>query len=215
MLFPGKWVDVPGMTLVWEAFSLEGLEKLFSLNAYRKGLPEVVSDDCLMQKLFWMAFVAVFPEFPHGDWPCWNGLITMEGDFISCWVLKNKHEEPNVEVLDMPCAVQLTIREQFRGMVVHLSHFLARLPISLGTAPSTIGLGDMCLGCGEEVPVILVHLTSHLPPLPHVVYQKAIFPGWLRQWQCKMDRLKAPSKWSWDPNLREIWLTNKGGTWKI
>ncbi|KAI6016507.1 hypothetical protein EDC04DRAFT_2608448 [Pisolithus marmoratus] len=29
------------MTLVQEAFSLNGLEKLFSLNAYRKGLPEV------------------------------------------------------------------------------------------------------------------------------------------------------------------------------
>ncbi|KAI5988661.1 hypothetical protein EDC04DRAFT_2614501 [Pisolithus marmoratus] len=41
MLCPGKWVDVPGMTLVQEPFSLNGLEKLFSLNAYRKGLPEV------------------------------------------------------------------------------------------------------------------------------------------------------------------------------
>ncbi|KAI5997604.1 hypothetical protein EDC04DRAFT_2909611 [Pisolithus marmoratus] len=71
----------------------------------------------LMRELFWMAFVAAFPEFPHGDWPRWNGLITMEGDFISRWVLKDEDEEPNVELLDVPRAVRLTIWEQFRSMV--------------------------------------------------------------------------------------------------
>ncbi|KAI5984499.1 hypothetical protein EDD15DRAFT_2375143 [Pisolithus albus] len=42
MLSQGTSADVPGMTLVQGAFSLNVLEKLFSLNAYKKGLPETL-----------------------------------------------------------------------------------------------------------------------------------------------------------------------------
>ncbi|KIK77726.1 hypothetical protein PAXRUDRAFT_833666 [Paxillus rubicundulus Ve08.2h10] len=33
-----------------------------------------------------MAFVAAYPTFPHGQWPCWDPRIPMHGCFISDWI---------------------------------------------------------------------------------------------------------------------------------
>ncbi|KAG6376776.1 hypothetical protein JVT61DRAFT_1800 [Boletus reticuloceps] len=43
-------------------------------------------------ELFWMAFVAAYPTFSHGAWPFWDSQITMEGDFVSRWVVNRSDE---------------------------------------------------------------------------------------------------------------------------
>jgi hypothetical protein len=40
----------------------------------------------LMREFFWMAFIASFPSFPFGEWPCWDARISMEGTFVSYWI---------------------------------------------------------------------------------------------------------------------------------
>ena len=35
------------------------------------------------RELFWMAFIAAYPTFPHSPWPLWNSEIAREGDFVS------------------------------------------------------------------------------------------------------------------------------------
>ena len=67
-----------------------------------------------MHKLFWMAFVAAFPTFPHGDWLLWDLLITIEGNFISSWVLGVSGEQNSAD--DSPstyAAIQRSIRAMF------------------------------------------------------------------------------------------------------
>lgn len=66
----------------------------------------------LMQDLFWMAFVASYPTFPHGDWPLWNTQIPMEGEFILSWVLRDKDDKVPEAFL-----TQQTIWEQFKAIV--------------------------------------------------------------------------------------------------
>ena len=40
----------------------------------------------LMCELFWMAYMAVCPTFPFGDWPNWDSRIPLEGNFVSYWM---------------------------------------------------------------------------------------------------------------------------------
>ncbi|KIK73489.1 hypothetical protein PAXRUDRAFT_178306 [Paxillus rubicundulus Ve08.2h10] len=40
----------------------------------------------VLRDIFWMAFVATYPSFPHGEWPKWNLMISMERDFMSYWM---------------------------------------------------------------------------------------------------------------------------------
>lgn len=70
-----------------------------------------------MRELFWTAFISAFPESPSGNWPRWNTLIAMEGDFISRWFLSDEDEELDAHLLDTPLAIQLTIWEQFKSIV--------------------------------------------------------------------------------------------------
>lgn len=40
------------------------------------------------RELFWLSFVAAFPEFPCGNnWPPWNTRVPLEGAFIESWVV--------------------------------------------------------------------------------------------------------------------------------
>ncbi|KIO21110.1 hypothetical protein M407DRAFT_10561 [Tulasnella calospora MUT 4182] len=43
------------------------------------------------RELFWMAFVAVHPCFPGGEWPDWDSRVPMEGDFIDEWMTGRFH----------------------------------------------------------------------------------------------------------------------------
>ncbi|KAG6373001.1 hypothetical protein JVT61DRAFT_7049 [Boletus reticuloceps] len=65
----------------------------------------------LMRELFWMAFIAAYPDFPRGKWLRWNALIPMEGDFISHWMLKDE----DTELPDIP--IHVVIWEQFRSII--------------------------------------------------------------------------------------------------
>ncbi|KAI6147786.1 hypothetical protein BKA82DRAFT_506334 [Pisolithus tinctorius] len=49
---------------------------------------EQTQPDCyeVLRDIFWMAFVAAYPSFPHGEWPQWNPMISMEGEFMSYWM---------------------------------------------------------------------------------------------------------------------------------
>ena len=67
---------------------------------------------CVMQDLFWMAFVASFPTFPGGDWPLWDAQISMKEGFISSWVHKEEVEEISF--------VQQAIWVQFKTTVKHM-----------------------------------------------------------------------------------------------
>jgi len=71
----------------------------------------------LMRQLFWMAFVAAFPSFPHGDWPNWNSQIPMEGNFISRWVLKDSDDSDWDDFPDTCVAIRQLVWEQFSTTV--------------------------------------------------------------------------------------------------
>ncbi|KAF8438189.1 hypothetical protein L210DRAFT_3545668 [Boletus edulis BED1] len=64
-----------------------------------------------MRELFWMAFIAAYPDFPRGKWLRWNALIPMEGDFISHWTLKDE----DTELPDIP--IHVIIWEQFQSII--------------------------------------------------------------------------------------------------
>ncbi|KIO16554.1 hypothetical protein M407DRAFT_246798 [Tulasnella calospora MUT 4182] len=36
--------------------------------------------------IFWIAFVAAYPDFPAGDWPDWDNRVPLRGNFIMNWV---------------------------------------------------------------------------------------------------------------------------------
>ncbi|KAI9569760.1 hypothetical protein HD554DRAFT_2168935 [Boletus coccyginus] len=65
----------------------------------------------LTRELFWMAFIAAYPEFPQGKWTRWNSMIAMEGEFMSRWMLKGGYSG----LSDTP--PRLVIWEQFRSIV--------------------------------------------------------------------------------------------------
>ncbi|KAI0694534.1 hypothetical protein BC835DRAFT_1247909, partial [Cytidiella melzeri] len=38
-------------------------------------------------ELFWISFVAAYPEFPAGcNWPSWSSDIPLDGSFINSWI---------------------------------------------------------------------------------------------------------------------------------
>ena len=49
----------------------------------------------VMCEFFWMAYMAVHPTFPFGDWPNWDPRIPLEGNFVSYWMAQ----------LDLPYAI--------------------------------------------------------------------------------------------------------------
>ena len=40
----------------------------------------------VMCEFFWMAYMAVHPTFPFGDWPNWDPRIPLEGNFVLYWM---------------------------------------------------------------------------------------------------------------------------------
>ncbi|KIK78202.1 hypothetical protein PAXRUDRAFT_72826, partial [Paxillus rubicundulus Ve08.2h10] len=70
----------------------------------------------LIQELFWMAFVAVFPSFPYGQWPNWDLQILMDGDFILDWVADLDEPKPT----PVPAIVRKSAWEQLKVAVDEL-----------------------------------------------------------------------------------------------
>ncbi|KAG1895979.1 uncharacterized protein F5891DRAFT_1193609 [Suillus fuscotomentosus] len=61
-------------------------------------LVHIVVDTCAPEwtwgrDAFWMAFLAAYPDFPHGSWPVWNSRISLEGAFIESWTLTKDPED--------------------------------------------------------------------------------------------------------------------------
>ncbi|KAF8124142.1 hypothetical protein EV363DRAFT_1541669 [Boletus edulis] len=72
----------------------------------------------LMRELFWMAFIAAFPAFPHGtNWPRWDPQISMEGDFISRWVLKDSTDFGYDGFPNAHAAIRQFVWEKFSATV--------------------------------------------------------------------------------------------------
>ncbi|KIJ68890.1 hypothetical protein HYDPIDRAFT_122721 [Hydnomerulius pinastri MD-312] len=83
---------------------------------------EHVDEWLLAREFFWMAFVAAFPRFPHGDWPNWDSRISMEGDFISYWMSDIGVDETRLESVSL---IREFIWEELEGLAAH------SLPITL------------------------------------------------------------------------------------
>ncbi|KAH9949289.1 hypothetical protein B0H21DRAFT_707190 [Amylocystis lapponica] len=50
------------------------------------------------RNVFWMAFIAAYPDFPRGEWPVWNTKIAMEGPFIENWMEQSEeHSEASYQ----------------------------------------------------------------------------------------------------------------------
>lgn len=45
------------------------------------------------QDAYWIAFVAAYPDFPHGDWPMWDYKVALDGPFIKGW-MEQKEDGP-------------------------------------------------------------------------------------------------------------------------
>lgn len=45
------------------------------------------------QDAYWIAFVAAYPNFPHGEWPMWDYKVALGGAFIKGW-MEQKEEGP-------------------------------------------------------------------------------------------------------------------------
>jgi hypothetical protein len=72
----------------------------------------------LMQELFWMAFVAVFPTFPFGEWPVWDAQIPMQGSFISQWVTKIDEDS-----ITPPLIARRHVWAKFKALVQEVLHY--------------------------------------------------------------------------------------------
>ncbi|EGO04520.1 hypothetical protein SERLA73DRAFT_148992 [Serpula lacrymans var. lacrymans S7.3] len=40
------------------------------------------------REVFWMAYIAAYPEFPNGRWTIWSLKISPEGSFLEGWMTK-------------------------------------------------------------------------------------------------------------------------------
>ncbi|KAG2029760.1 hypothetical protein BDR03DRAFT_825306, partial [Suillus americanus] len=68
-------------------------------------LVHIVVDTCTPEwtwgrDAFWIAFLAAYPDFPHGSWPLWNSRISLEGAFIESWTLTEDPEDSPALITD-------------------------------------------------------------------------------------------------------------------
>lgn len=40
------------------------------------------------REAFWLAFIAAHPVFPHGDWPRWPSIVSLDGPFVLYWMAR-------------------------------------------------------------------------------------------------------------------------------
>ncbi|KAF8834897.1 hypothetical protein BDN67DRAFT_984988 [Paxillus ammoniavirescens] len=71
----------------------------------------------LMREFFWMAFVAAYPTFPHGQWLCWDPQIPMHGCFISDWIA----DLDEATAAPMPATIHDSIWQQLKAAIEELS----------------------------------------------------------------------------------------------
>ena len=71
----------------------------------------------LMLEFFWMAYMAVCPTFPFGDWPNWDPRIPLEGNFVSCWMAQLDLPYAIVRYEHLSVDAHQLIWEKFTGLV--------------------------------------------------------------------------------------------------
>lgn len=47
--------------------------------------------------LFWIAFIAAYPEFPNGSWPFWDTRIPCKGTFLTTWLRNEAPRRVNAD----------------------------------------------------------------------------------------------------------------------
>ncbi|KAG8212836.1 hypothetical protein J3R82DRAFT_11137 [Butyriboletus roseoflavus] len=77
---------------------------------------------------FWLAFIAAYPEFPHGKWPRWNSNIPLEGSFIEEWTMSSVGSTVNLSNL---CQVRQQLWHDFS---IHVGLFYPLPIVSPGSA---------------------------------------------------------------------------------
>ncbi|EIW79766.1 hypothetical protein CONPUDRAFT_155163 [Coniophora puteana RWD-64-598 SS2] len=76
--------------------------------------------------IFWISWVGAHLNFPHGDWPKWDGDIVLEGSFIESWVTDAYSRGPRStaeDTLDVIWSEFLRYASPFVGGSIISSHF--------------------------------------------------------------------------------------------
>ncbi|KAG1888081.1 hypothetical protein F4604DRAFT_1570187, partial [Suillus subluteus] len=105
---------------------------------------------------FWMAFLAAYPDFPHGSWPLWNSRISLEGAFIESWTLTEDAEDSPALITDHD-TIRAGIWTKFQRLATECFPYslVAELRFSRATHFLSLYIVYIC-----QIPVLTVKLVD-------------------------------------------------------